>query len=155
MFMYCLSKFIELFDTLFIVLRKQKLIFLHYYHHVTVFIHAWVMYSQQSSGLVWPAMINVAVHSAMYLYFAVKASGRNPPKWISKVLTSIQLVQFFTGMYLCYKVFGVFQVNKTCNANLMQLAIGVFLYVSYIVLFMDFFYRSYIQKKQSSINTRE
>ena len=35
-FLFVLSKVPELVDTLFIVLRKQELIFLHWYHHATV-----------------------------------------------------------------------------------------------------------------------
>ena len=44
-FMFPFSKLPELFDTVFIVLRKQKLSFLHVYHHVSIFIYCWYSYA--------------------------------------------------------------------------------------------------------------
>ncbi|XP_062499445.1 elongation of very long chain fatty acids protein 6-like isoform X2 [Corticium candelabrum] len=38
------SKVLELLDTSFIILRKQKLIFLHWYHHITVLCFCWYAY---------------------------------------------------------------------------------------------------------------
>jgi elongation of very long chain fatty acids protein 6 len=36
-------------DTLFIVLRKKPLIFLHWYHHITVLLFCWHAFATQSS----------------------------------------------------------------------------------------------------------
>ena len=37
-FLFSMSKIVELGDTLFILLRKQPLIFLHWYHHATILV---------------------------------------------------------------------------------------------------------------------
>ena len=54
-FLFPLSKLPELIDTLFIVLRKTPLSFLHWYHHITVFVYCWFSYTYPtSSGELWP-----------------------------------------------------------------------------------------------------
>ena len=47
MFLFDLSKVFEFVDTIFIVLRKKPLIFLHYYHHVSTMLFCW--YCNQTS----------------------------------------------------------------------------------------------------------
>ena len=38
----------ELGDTVFIVLRKTNLIFLHWYHHIATLIYCWNAYAEQT-----------------------------------------------------------------------------------------------------------
>ena len=71
--MFVLSKVPELGDTIFIVLRKQKLIFLHWYHHITVLIYCWYPFSQYTAPARWFVVMNFIVHSIMYTYYAFKA----------------------------------------------------------------------------------
>lgn len=55
--LFCWSKIPELIDSVFIVLRKKPLIFLHWYHHVTVLLFCWEAYvSTASNGLFFTAM---------------------------------------------------------------------------------------------------
>jgi elongation of very long chain fatty acids protein 6 len=56
----------ELFDTLFVVLRKKKLIFLHWYHHVTVLLFCWHSYMTMSSAGLYFISMNYGVHALMY-----------------------------------------------------------------------------------------
>ena len=70
---YLISKVPELGDTIFIVLRKQRLIFLHWYHHVTVLIYCWYSFSQYTAPARWFVVMNFIVHSIMYTYYAFKA----------------------------------------------------------------------------------
>ena len=80
--MFILSKFVELFDTFFIVIHKKQLMFLHWYHHITVLLfcwHSWV--NEQPMGIVFCA-VNYAVHSVMYFYYFLMAV-KCKPKWFN------------------------------------------------------------------------
>ncbi len=65
--LYVISKALELFDTLFLVLRKRPLIFLHYYHHSVTFLFTQFVYPKEQAWLRWMATLNLMVHTVMYL----------------------------------------------------------------------------------------
>jgi GNS1/SUR4 family len=77
-FFFLMSKFAELFDTFFIVIHKKKLLFLHWYHHITVLYccwHTWV--NETPTGLIFCA-VNFFVHSIMYFYYFLMAVRCKP-----------------------------------------------------------------------------
>ncbi len=75
MMLFCLSKIPELLDTVFLVLRKKPVIFLHWYHHIVTLLYCWWGWSSQTgSGGVF-AYMNLFVHSIMYSYYGVMATG--------------------------------------------------------------------------------
>lgn len=148
-FLFPLSKLPELMDTLFIVLRKQKMVFLHWYHHVTVFIYCWYSYAFPISTGIWFGIVNYIVHGIMYAYYAVKASGRSPPRWVAKSITTIQLSQMFAGILLNYMATKALLENRTCRMSPFDIGISIFFYVSYAILFGNFFYWTYIHKRGS------
>lgn len=47
---FALSKIPELFDTVLHVIRKQRIIFLHVYHHVTVMWFCWVAWAHHTEN---------------------------------------------------------------------------------------------------------
>jgi elongation of very long chain fatty acids protein 6 len=67
LWLFILSKLIELVDTFFIVLRKQRLIFLHWYHHATVLIYCWYSFKDSSSTGRWFIAMNYTVNLPLYL----------------------------------------------------------------------------------------
>mmetsp|Transcript_66208 Transcript_66208/g.149471 ORF Transcript_66208/g.149471 Transcript_66208/m.149471 type:complete len:218 (-) Transcript_66208:561-1214(-) len=63
--LFILSKIPELIDTVFIVQRKRPLIFLHWYHHVTVLLYCWHSYATEASQALYFVAMNFSVHAIM------------------------------------------------------------------------------------------
>lgn len=158
---FILSKFPELVDTGFIVLRKKPLIFLHWYHHATVLLYCWHSYVVQSpSGLPFIAM-NYSVHALMYLYYFAKAKRL---KFIDAVppmsITGAQIVQMVGGIYICVMSLHYRYLNgEACKNSEDNILLGLAMYFSYFLLFMNFFLQRYCfkgaPKKKSAVRRKE
>ncbi|KEG05398.1 fatty acid elongase, partial [Trypanosoma grayi] len=72
---FVLSKIPEMLDTAFLVFQKKPVIFLHWYHHLTVMLFCWHAYAYTISSGLWFATMNYCVHSIMYFYYFVCACG--------------------------------------------------------------------------------
>ena len=146
-FLFPISKLPELFDTAFIILRKSKLSFLHWYHHFSVFIYCWFSYGFPISTGVWFGTVNYSVHAVMYAYYAVKASGRNPPRWLARAITSLQLSQMFVGLFLNFTAIRAVTLGKSCRMDWFTVGISIFFYTSYTILFANFYYWTYMYRR--------
>ena len=90
---FVLSKFVELLDTLFIVVHKKKLLFLHWYHHITVLLFCWYSFIQhQPMGIIF-CVVNYAVHGVMYFYYFLMAA-KCKPKWFNPQVSLVGYCQF-------------------------------------------------------------
>jgi hypothetical protein len=154
--MFILSKIPELVDTVFIVLRKKPLIFLHWYHHVTVLVYCWHAYVTESGAGLYFISMNYTVHAVMYFYYYLMAI-RAIPKWFpSWIITSMQIIQMIVGtgvvgFSIYYKNFGSPNYPAgTCNVTTDNLIVGGIIYASYLYLFMEFAVKRYIFKSKSS-----
>eukprot|EP00698_Gefionella_okellyi_P005247 TRINITY_DN14786_c0_g1_i1.p1 TRINITY_DN14786_c0_g1~~TRINITY_DN14786_c0_g1_i1.p1 ORF type:complete len:304 (-),score=37.68 TRINITY_DN14786_c0_g1_i1:84-995(-) len=140
-FIFTMSKFVELGDTIFLVLRKKPVIFLHWYHHITVLAFCWfALVAQYPAGHVFGIM-NAAVHSIMYWYYFLMASGARP-RWGS-YLTLVQLSQMVVGIVLTstwayYHLFtgGCSMMRVSGNWGI---ASSTVMYASYFLLFLQFY----------------
>jgi hypothetical protein len=107
-----MTRFMDLFDTIFFVLRKKynQITFLHLYHHTLVPIIGWMCLkvAPQAPVVGLFLVFNTFIHSIMYLYYALAAFGPNVQKylWWKKYITQLQLLQFATCF--CYGVAMVF-----------------------------------------------
>ena len=144
--LFLFSKLVEFGDTFFVVLRKTPLNVLHWYHHVSVFVYSAYGITPVNALSNWFATANLFVHSIMYTYYALKASGLRVPSVVAQLITILQLAQFVLGL----TVLAVAYVHKSsgapCDAWDGVLYAGIIISSSYFTLFSNFFYQRYINK---------
>ncbi|XP_075072740.1 very long chain fatty acid elongase 3 [Mixophyes fleayi] len=146
---FVLSKVPELGDTLFIVLRKQKLIFLHWYHHITVLLYTWYTYKDMVAGGGWFMTMNFTVHAFMYSYYTLRAAGIQVPRPCAMFITVTQILQMVMGTLVNVLVYKWMQ-NGTCSSTVDNIFWSTVMYSSYLVLFCSFFYQSYLKRQAKS-----
>ncbi|KAF3425750.1 hypothetical protein E2986_12349 [Frieseomelitta varia] len=149
LWIFTTMKLIEFGDTVFIVLRKQPLIFLHWYHHITVLLYAWFSYVETTGSGIWFSLINTFIHSIMYSYYALKAMRFRVPKSISIILTTLQIIQMFWGIVITTSAYYYIYIAQIqCNITPTNLIFSMLMYCSYLILFVNFFKQSYLSNKR-------
>ncbi|NXO48943.1 ELOV6 protein, partial [Aramus guarauna] len=148
-YLFVLTKFLELGDTIFIVLRKNKLIFLHWYHHSTAMILTCYSYKEMVAGSGWVSAFNFSIHAIMYSYYTVRAAGFQVPHYIRMVVTISQMVQMLA--YVVMNVLLIFWMDdKVCHNTWTVFFLSSFVYISLLVLFCNFFLKTYLSSTQKS-----
>jgi len=147
--MFVISKAYELGDTVFIVLRKQPLIFLHWYHHISVMVYVWYSYTDHTSPGRWFMVMNYTVHSFMYTYYAARAMRFHVARWINMLITSMQISQMVMGLVIIMSTYRVkTQGGRYCQQSFENMKYCCIMYLSYFCLFAYFFYVTYLRKKK-------
>ncbi len=151
-FMFIMSKMPELVDTLFIIFRKQQLIFLHWYHHATVLIYCWFSYKDFNASGRWFMNMNYVVHGLMYSYYACKAMRIRVPVFISQVITFLQIIQMIAGCYVNWIAYQTktYSPETQCNITYENIYSSMAMYISYFALFFNFFLRAYVFRSSRS-----
>lgn len=149
MWLFAMSKIIELGDTVFIVLRKQNLIFLHWCHHVSALIYTWYSVSQNISLGRWFVTMNYCVHSLMYGYFTLRALQYRVPKLVAMLITTLQIVQMVFGFYVSYYAFRAKVGGDYCEIPMRTATLGLLVYIAFFYMFAQFFMRNYLLPRRS------
>uniref|UniRef100_A0A3Q2QGV5 Elongation of very long chain fatty acids protein n=1 Tax=Fundulus heteroclitus TaxID=8078 RepID=A0A3Q2QGV5_FUNHE len=132
-------------DTAFVVLRKQKLIFLHWYHHITVLLYSWYSYKDMVAGGGWFMTMNYGVHALMYSYYAARAAGLRVPRPLAVLVTSAQILQMAMGLTVSALVYR-WLPQGDCPSRVDNVTWATLMYLSYLLLFSRFFYRTYLRR---------
>jgi len=148
LFLFVLSKPLELLDTIFLLLRKREVIFLQWYHHLTVLLMAWLSTTEYPSTSRWFSTINYSIHAIMYSYFTIMSLKIvHMPKWISMMITGLQILQMIVGIYVNYKAYQ-FKQKGECSVSYMNIYLTILMYLSFFYLFFKFFFDKYFRSNQ-------
>lgn len=155
-----MTKYLEFIDTLFLVFKRKKIIFLHSYHHGAT---ALLCYFQLTGGtsISWvPITLNLGVHVVMYFYYFLAARGIRV--WWKQWITNFQIIQFVLDLCFIYyaafvKVkhdYGLFGCDAeqciNCVGTTVATWTGLGIISSYLVLFVLFYIDIYIIKGKKS-----
>jgi len=146
-------KLYELLDTIFLVLKKKPLGFLHVYHHAMTALLCSVQLEGQSIVQWVPIVLNLAVHIVMYYYYARTAIS-SAPIWWKKYLTMLQIGQFVLDLIVIYYVVIIKALDhRACYGSMKSYLFGTFIITSYLFLFIRFFGRTYTPPPPKSKTT--
>jgi len=145
--LFIYSKFAELVDTALILLAKRRLLFLHWWHHVTVLLYCWHSYSTQIATGLWFAAMNYFVHSVMYAYYGCMGVAKLRPaaKKFAIYITLLQLAQMVVGIFVTIRAVLYQAHGADCRVNKTNSLLGLAMYASYFVLFFVFFVDTYVR----------
>jgi len=141
-YIYYLSKYYELFDTVILVLRGKGLNFLHVFHHAFVIMMAYLWLECAQSLQTIALLTNTFIHVIMYMYYFLVSCGYHP-SW-KKLITQAQIVQFIFS-FMCLVPFGLHYRDGGCSGSAALLFNAAF-NAALIVLFGNFFKKSYTKK---------
>ncbi|KAL3111138.1 hypothetical protein niasHT_008963 [Heterodera trifolii] len=143
--LFITSKMFELVDTIFLVLRKRPLMFLHWYHHILTMMYAFYSYPITPAFNRWGIYLNYFVHSYMYSYYFMRSMKWRVPGVMAKFVTTIQIWQFIISVaILCHLGWLVFVENVSCDLDTRVFTVAVAMDVSYLILFINFFLHAYV-----------
>ncbi|CAF1183698.1 unnamed protein product [Adineta steineri] len=147
LWLFIISKVPETIDTLFIVLRRQELIFLHWFHHASVLVYCFYSYGLFAPSGRWFTTINLCIHTIMYGYFALRAARFRIPRFIQQSITVFQLIQMIIGCIVNISAYKYKSDGYYCMTSYSNIIVSLLLYFAYLILFAYFFYTTYLQKR--------
>ncbi|XP_052749579.1 elongation of very long chain fatty acids protein AAEL008004-like [Galleria mellonella] len=137
---YMVTKVLDLFDTVFFIIRKKydHVTFLHMYHHVFMVVIAWLCLKYDPSDhWAFMASINCIIHGIISTHYGITSLGPGYEKyiWWKKYLTLVQSIQFV--LVIAHLIVQVF--ISACPLHSSTYWIGLANFILFMLHFTDFY----------------
>lgn len=144
--LFALSKFVELGDTFFLIIRGKTVRVIHSFHHASVLLLTWHLFVAKAS--IGPAFVsmNYLVHVMLYLYYVAASlpGGIRAAKACGPVVTASQIIQMVFGFAISFKVLLIKMTNsKPCDTKLHGAVFALVVYSIYLVMFSNLWIKLY------------
>ncbi|XP_067310120.1 elongation of very long chain fatty acids protein 1a [Pseudorasbora parva] len=156
--LFYFSKYVELLDTVFFVLRKKhsQVTFLHIFHHsILPWTWWWGITLTPVGGMgSFHALVNACVHVIMYTYYCLAAAGPRFQKflWWKKYMTAIQLTQFV----LVVAHISQYYFMEKCEYQVPLFIHLILMYGTFFfILFSNFWIQAYVKGKRLPVSNED
>ncbi|KAI9653601.1 MAG: hypothetical protein M1831_005983 [Alyxoria varia] len=95
--LFYLSKFYEVVDTIIILLKGKRSSTLQTFHHAGAMLSVWAGIRFMSPPIWMFVLVNSGLHAIMYTYYALSTLGVQIPRRLKRTLTVLQILQLIVG----------------------------------------------------------
>ncbi|EMC92077.1 hypothetical protein BAUCODRAFT_96766, partial [Baudoinia panamericana UAMH 10762] len=95
--LFYVSKFYEVIDTLIVLAKGKRSQLLQTYHHAGAMLCMWAGIRYMSPPIWMFVFINSGIHAMMYTYFTASALGYKVPNSVKRTITTLQIAQILFG----------------------------------------------------------
>ena len=99
--------------------------------------------------------MNYGVHAVMYSYYALRALGVRIPRQLAMTITISQIIQMVMGTFVTFYAYFAKVNDRPCDMSFSTAYAGIAIYISYFVLFAQFFISSYFTSKSPRKDTKK
>ncbi|KAL9657362.1 hypothetical protein ABK040_014351 [Willaertia magna] len=156
LYIFYLSKYYELLDTVFIMIKCKPLTFLHTFHHMSTLLLCWFVLVEKTHMMWYPATLNSSVHVVMYYYYyqSMNKDSSIVPKscleMIKPWITRIQIIQFvFDILGTKFWLYFQYVEGKQCSGKYTAFLWADVIIGSFLLLFLNFYFKAYNKKSKT------
>lgn len=150
-YIFYLSKYYELLDTVLLAVKGKEVIFLHVYHHCTMIFLTWSWFAfDWLEGAWWCCLVNSLIHTGMYYYYLLTTFKPNMNIWWKKYITYGQIVQFMTGNFFVGTFWYLTYTGNNCGGDWHTSVASIVVNCSFVYLFAKFSKKKYSSKPKDA-----